>query len=97
MSIGELGLLGGAALLVGAIVRLTGVGGGSIMTPLLITVFGVPAPIAVGTDLACAAVTKTAGAIAHGAAHNVASHLEANLGTLMTSSAFPAAACASAA
>lgn len=75
MSIGELGLLGGAALLVGAIVGLTGVGGGSIMTPLLITVFGVPAPIAVGTDLACAAVTKTAGAIAHGAAHNVATRI----------------------
>jgi len=42
------------------------------MTPLLITVFGVPAPVAVGTDLACAAVTKTAGTVAHGAARHVA-------------------------
>jgi uncharacterized protein len=47
------------------------VGGGSIVTPLLITVFGVPAPVAVGTDLACAAVTKTAGTFAHRAARNV--------------------------
>jgi hypothetical protein len=72
VSIGDFGLLATAGLLVGAIVGLTGVGGGSIMTPLLITVFGVPAPVAVGTDLACAAVTKTAGTVAHGAARNIA-------------------------
>jgi len=72
VSIGAFGLLAAVGLLVGAIVGLTGVGGGSIMTPLLITVFGVPAPVAVGTDLACAAVTKAAGTIAHGAARNVA-------------------------
>src|SRR5208283_1219039 len=72
VSIGAFGLLATVGLLVGAIVGLTGVGGGSIMTPLLITVFGVPAPVAVGTDLACAAVTKAAGSIAHGAARNVA-------------------------
>jgi uncharacterized membrane protein YfcA len=72
VSIVDFGLLAAAGLIVGAIVGLTGVGGGSIMTPLLITVFGVPAPIAVGTDLACAAVTKTAGTIAHGAARNIA-------------------------
>lgn len=75
MGIGEFGLLATAGLLVGAIVGLTGVGGGSIMTPLLITVFGVPAPVAVGTDLACAAVTKTAGTIAHGAARNIATRI----------------------
>ena len=45
------------------------------MTPLLITLFGVPAPIAVGTDLACAAVTKTAGTLAHRAAHNIKSRI----------------------
>ena len=67
----DVALLVGAGALVGAIVGLTGVGGGSIMTPLLITLFGVPAPVAVGTDLACAAVTKTAGAAAHRAARNV--------------------------
>lgn len=72
MSSGGFGLLAGAGLLVGVIVGLTGVGGGSIMTPLLITVFGVPAPVAVGTDLACAAITKTAGTVAHGSAHNIA-------------------------
>jgi uncharacterized membrane protein YfcA len=67
----DFGLLAATAFLVGTIVGLTGVGGGSIMTPLLITLFGVPAPVAVGTDLACAAVTKTAGTIAHRAARNV--------------------------
>ncbi len=72
MSFGDFGLLAAAGLVVGAIVGLTGVGGGAIMTPLLITVFGVPAPVAVGTDLACAAVTKTAGTVAHGAARNIA-------------------------
>ncbi len=72
MSIAAFGLLATAGLLVGAIVGLTGVGGGSIMTPLLITVFGMPAPVAVGTDLACAAVTKAVGSLVHGAAHNIA-------------------------
>ncbi len=57
---------------VGLMVGLTGVGGGSLMTPLLITAFGIPAPIAVGTDLACAAVTKTAATFAHRAARTVA-------------------------
>ncbi|MDQ2962065.1 MAG: sulfite exporter TauE/SafE family protein [Pseudomonadota bacterium] len=68
---GDFGLLAATGLGVGIVVGLTGVGGGSIMTPLLITVFGVPAPIAVGTDLACAAVTKTAGTFAHRAADNI--------------------------
>jgi uncharacterized membrane protein YfcA len=73
--LGDFGLLAATGFGVGMVVGLTGVGGGSIMTPLLITVFGVPAPIAVGTDLACAAVTKTAGALAHRAAHNVVSRI----------------------
>lgn len=72
MTAADFGLLASAGLLVGAIVGLTGVGGGSIMTPLLITVFGVPAPVAVGTDLACAAITKTAGTIAHGRVRTIA-------------------------
>jgi uncharacterized membrane protein YfcA len=75
VSIADFGLLAAAGLMVGAIVGLTGVGGGSIMTPLLITIFGVPAPVAVGTDLACAAVTKTAGTVAHGAARNVVTRI----------------------
>ena len=56
---------------VGLMVGLTGVGGGSLMTPLLITAFGIPAPMAVGTDLAFAAVTKTAATFAHRAARTI--------------------------
>jgi uncharacterized protein len=70
-ALSDFALLAAAGLLVGAIVGLTGVGGGSIMTPLLITVFGVPAPVAVGTDLANAAATKTAGTLAHLATRTV--------------------------
>jgi len=51
---------------VGAIVGLTGVGGGSLMTPLLVLVFGVPPATAVGTDLLYAALTKAGGTVAHG-------------------------------
>ena len=49
------------ALLVGLLVGLTGVGGGSLMTPLLILLFGIHPATAVGTDLLYAAATKTAG------------------------------------
>ena len=51
--------------LVGFIVGATGVGGGSLMTPLLTLVFGVPAQVAVGTDLLFAAITKSSGAFAY--------------------------------
>jgi uncharacterized membrane protein YfcA len=50
---------------VGILVGLTGVGGGSLMTPLLILVFGVSPITAVGTDLAYGAVTKTVGGLKH--------------------------------
>jgi uncharacterized membrane protein YfcA len=50
---------------VGAIVGMTGVGGGSLMTPLLIGVFRLHPAVAIGTDLWFAAITKTGGAIAH--------------------------------
>ncbi len=50
---------------VGLLVGLTGVGGGSLMTPLLTLLFGVNPAVAVGTDLAFAATTKTAGTLAH--------------------------------
>jgi uncharacterized protein len=59
----ELAILSGFAI--GAIVGMTGVGGGSLMTPLLIGVFKLPPGIAIGTDLWFAAITKTGGAIAH--------------------------------
>jgi uncharacterized protein len=54
-----------AGLTVGMLVGLTGMGAGSLMTPILITVFGIPAGTAVGTDLVYAAVTKTFGAARH--------------------------------
>ncbi|HEX7634589.1 MAG TPA: sulfite exporter TauE/SafE family protein [Noviherbaspirillum sp.] len=50
---------------VGALVGLTGVGGGSLMTPLLTLLFGVSPTVAVGTDLAFASTTKAAGTLAH--------------------------------
>jgi uncharacterized membrane protein YfcA len=54
-----------SGFLVGAIVGVTGVGGGSLMTPLLVLLFGVSPVTAVGTDLLFAAITKTGGAWAH--------------------------------
>jgi uncharacterized membrane protein YfcA len=50
---------------VGALVGLTGMGGGSLMTPLLIIVVGVKPVTAIGTDLAYGAVTKTVGGWRH--------------------------------
>ena len=50
---------------VGAIIGMTGVGGGSLMTPLLLTVFKLNPAVAIGTDLFFAAITKTSGSIAH--------------------------------
>jgi hypothetical protein len=60
-----------AGFVVGALVGLTGVGGGALMTPLLISSFGVPPQVAVGTDLLYAAVTKSFG----GWRHHVADHI----------------------
>ena len=56
---------------VGVLVGMTGVGGGSLMTPLLILLFGVHPTTAVGTDLLFAASTKAGGTIAHPAARTV--------------------------
>lgn len=50
---------------VGVLVGLTGVGGGSLMTPLLALLFGISPTVAVGTDLAFASITKVAGTAAH--------------------------------
>ncbi len=50
---------------VGLLVGMTGVGGGSLMTPMLTLLFGVSPSVAVGTDLAFAAVTKSAGTFTH--------------------------------
>lgn len=54
-----------AGFSVGAIVGLTGVGGGSLMTPLLVLLFGFHPSVAVGTDLLYASVTKAGGTVAH--------------------------------
>jgi len=51
---------------VGALVGLTGVGGGSLMAPIMILLFGIAPSIAVGTDLWFAAITKIFGAWIHG-------------------------------
>jgi uncharacterized protein len=56
---------------VGFLVGLTGVGGGSLMTPLLILLFGIHPATAVGTDLLYAAATKTGGSLVHGLARSI--------------------------
>lgn len=50
---------------VGLLVGLTGVGGGSLMTPILVLLFGHAPAVAVGTDLWFAALTKSAGSVLH--------------------------------
>ncbi len=54
-----------AGLLVGAIVGITGVGGGALMTPILVMLFGVAPTTAVGTDLLYASITKMFGTAVH--------------------------------
>jgi uncharacterized membrane protein YfcA len=56
---------------VGALVGMTGVGGGSLMTPLLILGFGIHPAAAVGTDLLFAAITNIFGTAVHGYTHTV--------------------------
>jgi uncharacterized protein len=60
-----------AGFLVGLLVGLTGVGGGSLMTPILMLFFNVKAAVAVGTDLLYASITKTTGIFAHGKLGNI--------------------------
>ncbi len=50
---------------VGILIGLTGIGGGSLMTPLLVLFAGIPPVVAIGTDLAYGAVTKTLGGWRH--------------------------------
>jgi len=56
---------------VGMLVGVTGVGGGSLMTPLLILLFGIHPATAVGTDLLYASATKTGGTLIHGLSRTV--------------------------
>jgi uncharacterized membrane protein YfcA len=55
-----------SGFVVGLLVGLTGVGGGSLMTPLLVILFGIHATTAVGTDLLYACITKSVGTAVHG-------------------------------
>jgi uncharacterized protein len=60
-----------AGFVVGFLVGLTGVGGGSLMTPILLIFFNVKAAVAVGTDLLYASITKSVGIFAHGKLGNI--------------------------
>lgn len=59
-------LYSASGFVVGMLVGMTGVGGGSLMTPILILLFGIHPATAVGTDLLYASITKTGGTLAHG-------------------------------
>jgi len=71
---------------VGAIVGMTGVGGGSLMTPLLLSVFKLNPAVAIGTDLWFAAVTKTAGSVSH----HRAGHVQWRITGLLLAGSIPA-------
>lgn len=55
-----------SGFLIGGLVGFTGVGGGALMTPLLVLLFGIVPTTAVGTDLIYASITKTTGTLVHG-------------------------------
>jgi uncharacterized protein len=77
-----------AGFAVGLLVGLTGVGGGALMTPLLISSFGVPPQVAVGTDLLYASITKTAGSWRH----HVSEHVDWAVVLRLAAGSLPAAA-----
>ncbi len=77
-------ILAGAS--VGFIVGITGIGGGALMTPLLL-LFGFPPNIAVGTDLMYASITKASGVISH----HRQKHVEWKLVKLLAMGSLPAA------
>jgi uncharacterized membrane protein YfcA len=68
-----------SGFVVGLLVGLTGVGGGSLMTPLLVLIFKFPTAIAIGTDLLYAAITKSAGVISHSRLGNIEWKIVKNL------------------
>jgi uncharacterized protein len=83
---GEFAGLVSTGALVGLAIGLTGVGGGSLMTPALLQIFHIPPAIAVGTDLAFAALTKTVGVVAHRKTESV----QWRIAGLMLASSLPA-------
>jgi uncharacterized membrane protein YfcA len=58
-------VIAGAGLAVGAVVGLTGMGGGALMTPILVLLFGIPPTVAVASDLAASLFMKPVGALMH--------------------------------
>jgi uncharacterized protein len=64
-----------AGLLTGLLVGMTGMGGGSLMTPILVFLFGIPPTTAIGTDIAHGAAFKTVGAVQHRRMGNVRARL----------------------
>lgn len=60
-----------SGVLVGGLVGMTGMGGGALMTPILILLFGINPATAVGTDLLYASITKTGGTFVHGYHHTI--------------------------
>lgn len=60
-----------AGFVVGFLVGLTGVGGGSLMTPILLLIYNIKPAVAVGTDLLYASITKSVGIFAHGKLGNI--------------------------
>ena len=64
-----------AGLLTGLLVGMTGMGGGSLMTPILVFLFGVPPATAIGTDIAHGAAFKTVSAVQHRRMGNVRARL----------------------
>ncbi len=84
-SINPLYILSGA--LVGVLVGLTGVGGGSLMAPILVLLFGFHPVTAVGTDLLFASATKSVGTAVHGWRGTV----DWRIVTLLASGSIPAA------
>ena len=73
---------------VGAIVGITGVGGGALMTPLLVLLFGIAPATAVGTDLLYAAITKSGGTFVHARR----GHVDWRIVRLLASGSLPATA-----
>jgi uncharacterized membrane protein YfcA len=64
-----------AGLLIGVLVGMTGMGGGSLMTPMLVFLFGFKPTVAIGTDILHGAVFKSFGAVRHRQLGTVHAHL----------------------
>ena len=62
-------------LFIGTLVGMTGMGGGSLMTPILVLLFGFEPTLAIGTDIAHGAIFKTVGAVRHRRLGNVQARL----------------------